>query len=163
MSIPSKLLICPVRQKAYIVKLKAIGKEATRQRAVLGSTIAFPQENVSMHPEANLPHNLSELSRSLSIIFIGSKPPSDAQLSKVFRVNTKELKTVLDEFRSNGHVAFQTGTSWNRLKPILTVTFALSSKIVSTRWTLRANALSTARQERTQRLTMPLSKPLVLT
>jgi hypothetical protein len=69
MSISSKLLICPVRQKAYIVKLTAIGKEATRQRAVLGSTIAFPQEKVLMHPEGNLPHNISELSRSLSIIF----------------------------------------------------------------------------------------------
>jgi hypothetical protein len=79
-SIPSKLLICPVRQKVYIVKLKAIGKKVTRQR--LGSTIAFPQENVLMHPEGNLSHNISELSRSLYIIFIGSKSHRLSKLMK---------------------------------------------------------------------------------
>jgi hypothetical protein len=102
----------PRAAKGVHRQLKPIGKEPTRQRAVLGSTIAFSQENVLMHPEGNLPHNISVVSRSLSIIFIGSKPPSDAQLSKVFRVNTKEPKTVLDEFRYNGHMGFQTGT-WN--------------------------------------------------
>jgi hypothetical protein len=93
------------------VKLKAIGKKETRQRAVLGSTIAFPQENVLVEA-SKLPHSLSELSRSLSVIFVSSTPPSDAQLAKVFRVDFKDLRTVLDEFRSNGHDGFQRGT-WN--------------------------------------------------
>jgi hypothetical protein len=72
MTLTAKLLICPVRQKAYIVKLKAIGKKETRQRAILGSTIAFPQENVLLE-YSKLPHALSELSRSLSVILVGSK------------------------------------------------------------------------------------------
>jgi hypothetical protein len=109
MTLTAKLLICPIWQKAYIVKLKAIGKKETRQRAVLGSTIAFMQENVLLK-YSKLPHALSELSRSLSVIFVGSTPPSDAQLAKVFSVDSKDLKTVLDEFLSNGHGGFQHGT-----------------------------------------------------
>ena len=111
LSIPAKLLICPVRQKAYIVKLKVKGDPRTRQRAVLGSTIAFTQDNVLVEA-VKLPHNLSELSRSLSVIFVGNKPPSEAQLAKVFHVDAQDLKKVLDEFRANGHLGFQHG-SWN--------------------------------------------------
>jgi tRNA G26 N,N-dimethylase Trm1 len=109
MTLTAKLLICPIWQKAYIVKLKAIGKKETRQRAVLGSTIAFPQEYVLME-HSKLPRTLSELSRSLSVIFVGSTPPSHAKLARVFRVDSKDLRTVLNGFRSNGYDGSQSDT-----------------------------------------------------
>ena len=46
LNIPTKLLCSPVRQKAYICKLKSYGSQASAQRCVKGSMIAYPQENV---------------------------------------------------------------------------------------------------------------------
>ena len=111
MTIPMKLLTCPVRQKAFLVKLKTYGDPASAQRGVRGSTIAFPQEN-ALTELTTLPHKLSELARSLEIIFVGNRPPTEEQLKKIFRVESSEVLQLLHEWKDNGHPGFQHG-SWN--------------------------------------------------
>ena len=106
LTLTGRLLVCPIRQKVYIVKMKVKADPRTLQNGVLGSTIAFPQDN-AMAQVAQLPHPLSELARSLQVIFVGSKEPSEAQLSKVFRVDASEMEQALDEFRDNGHQGFR--------------------------------------------------------
>lgn len=114
MSIPMKLLTCPVRQKAFIVKLVSYGDPKSRQRGVKGTTIAYPQDNALVDLNGTLPHGLDELARSLDIVFVGSTEPTEAQLKKIFRVSSADALTVLEEYRQNGHPAFQTGTyAWN--------------------------------------------------
>jgi len=49
---------------------------------------------------------------SLSIVSVGSREPTEAQLEKVFHIETAKVKTVLNEWKGNGHPAYQHG-SWN--------------------------------------------------
>jgi len=112
MSIPMKLLTCPVRQKAFIIKLKGYGNPKSMQRGVKGTTIAYPQDNALVDLNGELPHRLDELARSLDIVFVGSTEPTEEQLKKIFKVSSADVLTVLQEWKQNGHPAFQHGT-WN--------------------------------------------------
>ena len=63
LTIPEKLLICAVRVKIYIFKLKAPAGPGTEQHAMKGQTIAFPQNvpaifNALPAPLATLPDAL---------------------------------------------------------------------------------------------------------
>ena len=93
------------------MKLVTYGDPASAQRGVRGTTIAFPQDNPLVNL-AHLPHKLSELSGSLSIVFVGNQSPTEAQLKKIFKVDSAEIMTVLNEWHSNGHPGFQ-DSSWD--------------------------------------------------
>jgi len=67
------------------VKLKTYGDPKSGQRGVRGTTISFPQEN-ALATATELPHRLSHLTESLSIIFVGNKAPTEAQMKKIFQV-----------------------------------------------------------------------------
>ena len=111
LSIPAKLLVSPVRDKVWIVKLSSTkGNKILTQRAVKGCTIAFPQENA--FKTSTLPGSISDLSEHLQIIFTGNGEPTENQMKKIFAVPFELIKTVLIEFKSNGHPAFQQG-SWD--------------------------------------------------
>ena len=113
LSIPAKLLISPIRTKAYITKLKTFGKPNSRQRGVKGMSIAYPQKNSFKPIESKfLPSAISDISELLSIIFVGNKEPTEQQLEKIFSVRVHQIRTVLNEFRSNDHPGFR-GDSWN--------------------------------------------------
>ena len=93
------------------MKLVTYGDPSSAQRGVRGSTIAFPQDNPLVNL-TQLPHKLSELSGSLSIIFVGNQQPTEKQLEKIFKVNSVEILSVLEEWQANGHPGFQEH-SWN--------------------------------------------------
>jgi hypothetical protein len=115
LNLTGRLLTCPTRTRAYVVKLKNWANPVTRQRGTKGSVISFPQDNaVAGHPmfaqSTNvLPRPLSELPDHLKVIFVGHKPPTDAQLTKVFRVDAHDVRASLDQWRANEHAGY-TGT-----------------------------------------------------
>ena len=93
------------------MKLVTYGDPASAQRGVRGTTIAFPQDNPLVNL-SHLPHKLSELSGSLSIVFVGNQSPTEEQLKKIFKVDSAEIMTVLEEWYTNGHPGFQ-NNSWD--------------------------------------------------
>lgn len=115
LNLTGRLLTCPTRTRAYVVKLKNWANPVTRQRGTKGSVISFPQDNaVADHPliatTTNvLPRPLSELPDHLKVVFVGHKPPTDAQLAKVFRVDADDIRSSLAQWRENEHAGF-TGT-----------------------------------------------------
>ena len=109
-NLPTRLLVCPVRTKIYVVKLTKNGKPDSRQRAVNGSTIAFPQNNPIS--ATSLPFPPSSLKDSFHAVFLGRADPTTEQLEKMFRVKKVEVLELLNDFKKNGHPSFQAG-SWD--------------------------------------------------
>ena len=116
LSLPERVLTCPTRTKVYVHKLTTFGGNDTAQRGCKHNVISFPQTNaVGGHlPAASstLPRSTSDLVDFLSVIFVGSTLPTDAQLRKVFKVDASNIRTCLDEWRRNGHPGYD-GDTWN--------------------------------------------------
>ena len=114
LSIPEKLLMAPIRQRAFIVKLESHCDPKTAQRGVRGQVIAFPQDNclLKLEGDIGLPRPLTSLPDNLVIIFVGDKQPTEKQLKKIFKVRGQVVRRCLETWRKNGHPAYQEGT-WN--------------------------------------------------
>jgi hypothetical protein len=99
----------PVRNRVFVLKLKNYADPANRQRGVKGSCISFPQANPMSDKMDVLPRPLSDLPEMLQVVFVGSKPPTEAQLAKIFYVDADDVRQSLRQWNANGHPGF-TGT-----------------------------------------------------
>src|SRR6185436_11204909 len=67
LTLPERLLICPVRIKIYVVKLRAVVGPGSEYHASKGQTIAFPQNTPAFFKA--LPAPLSSLPDALKVSF----------------------------------------------------------------------------------------------
>jgi len=112
LSLPERLLTCPERTRAYVVKMKTWGNPNHRQRGCKGHVIAFPQLNAAGGELFTLPRSTKDLPDYLHVVFVGSKPPTEKQLAKVFKVDSHDVHTCLLEWKENGHPGYDRA-SWN--------------------------------------------------
>ena len=102
LTLPEQLLISVHRVKIYIFKLQAAGPATSRQSAMKGNCIAFPQDVVRICKE--LPPPRSELADLVKVVFVGKTMPSTFQLKKVLKVRRIKILEALQWLKSNNRL-----------------------------------------------------------
>jgi len=100
--LPERLLICPVRIKIYVVKLRAVVGPDSEYRARKGQTIAFPQNTPAFFKA--LPAPLSSLPDALKVLVVSPKNPerpNDKRHMQMFRVRRSRVRAALQWLARN--------------------------------------------------------------
>jgi hypothetical protein len=121
LTLPERLLICPVRIKIYVVKLRAVVGPGSEYRARKGQTIAFPQNTPAFFkalpaPLSSLPDALKVMRHprlsyflhssfvALQVLVVSPKNPerpNDKRHMQMFRVRRSRVRGALQWLARN--------------------------------------------------------------
>ena len=98
LTIVEKTLIAAFRTSLCVIKFKEIAGTGTEQKGLRGNSISFPQdiECITSNLKAEeLPNNENNLTDTLKVVYVGSKPPTKRQLQNVLQVRRKKVMDAL--------------------------------------------------------------------